>query len=342
VKRVALLCSVSCALGVSPALADEPDAGRVPARRLEYARGPGAETCPESDALHASVAANVGYDPFQPDAPRRLIATITRRGGAFVALMEERDAAGAQTWAHPPLPDVDCRNLVRTMGLSIAIAIDPFPKAPQAPTPPVVVLVTPPAPAPSSPSPPAAAAPPPPPVAPSARPRFRVGLAGAAQMGIASSVAAALTAQLGVRWPLASVSVEGRADLPVVSDAGSGPQVRSMLAAGALVPCGHIPLPLPEWNVAACGLLAVGVVRAERLDLPVSGAGLYVGAGARVSLEFHVGGPVALRVTADMLGSVKPASIQILHGQGLTMAGPVALTTAPVTGGLGGGVVADF
>ncbi|MFN7147179.1 MAG: hypothetical protein ACK4YP_25650 [Myxococcota bacterium] len=66
----------------------------------------------------------------------------------------------------------------------------------------------------------------------------------------------------------------------------------------------------------------------------MSGSGLYAGAGARAHLEIHVGGPVALRVSAELLGSVKPTRIQI-HDEAV-------MTTGPVTAGLGGGVVADF
>lgn len=301
---------------------------RIPPRRLDFTRGPGTQACPDQDALRAAVAANVGYDPFEPAATPRVIASITREGETYVARMAADGASGKPPWSHPPISDVDCRNLVRTMGLSIAIAIDPFPSAP-AGAPSVVVVSQPP-----PPSRPIGQDQPPAVPATSERPKVRAGLAAAVALGMVPGPSAALSAQAGVRWPLFSIAAEGRVDLPAGVDAQQGIQVRSMLVAGSLVPCGHIPLPLDRWNVAACGVVTVGALRAARGDVAVSGAGLYAGMGARASLEIPVGGPVALRLSAELLGSIKPATIQIQD--------QTVMTTGPVTAGLGGGVVADF
>jgi hypothetical protein len=84
--------------------------------------------------MRAAVAENVGHDPFDPMATPRVIVAITREGGAYVGRMEADGVSGKARWEHPPIFDVNCRNLVRAMGLSIAIAIDPFP------APPVVVI----------------------------------------------------------------------------------------------------------------------------------------------------------------------------------------------------------
>jgi hypothetical protein len=53
-------------------------AQRSPTARLDVERGPGAEVCPDADALRSAVAARIGRDPFDPDAARILRVRITR------------------------------------------------------------------------------------------------------------------------------------------------------------------------------------------------------------------------------------------------------------------------
>jgi hypothetical protein len=369
-----LLVALASTLTISPASADEPPVGRrpfdaqpdVPAApaaapaaaapsvltpipaRLDYARGPGAEACPDEEGLRSSVAANVGHDPFVADAPRRLIARIVRERGRFVAYLEIREDGGAVTWSRPPIPDADCRGLVRVMGLSIAIKIDPLPTplqvpaAPAAP-PPVIVVMPPPV---AEPRRDEAVAPPAP---ASARPRFRAGLGAAVDVGLTPGAAAALSMHVGVRWPYFSLSAEGRGLLPVTADVGThGARARVWALAGSLVPCGHIPLPIDKWNVAACGVLTLGAAHGEpvaAVAVPSTGSSVYARTGAELALEFHVGGPVLLRVGGDLLAVLRPVSLLVSTKD--FPAGTVTSSTETWTGGrfaaaFGGGVVADF
>lgn len=307
--------------------------------RLDYARDSGAAACPDEEALRSAVGAILGRDPFVPSAPRRLVAHIAREGHGFVARLEVREDGGRVSWAHPPIPGFDCRGLVRAMATAISVHVDPAPAPPGVPAPPPTPIVVTPAAAEALP-PPQADRPPQPPK-PRDGAQLRVGLAGAADVGTMPAPAPALSAQLGVRWRLASISGEGRFLLPITSQVGvPRVQARTWAGAGSLVPCGHLPLPLDKWNVAACGLLTVGAVHAEGVDLGAgyrAGAGstLYAAAGARLSLEFPVGGPVLLRVTGDVLGSLRPARLQLNDKDDLW-------TGSRITGALGGGVVADF
>jgi hypothetical protein len=138
VHRVGLF-AVSLVLAATPARAQAPAPEHAPASvavpprvavRLDYVREPGAEACPDAQGFREAVAANVGYDPFTTAAARLATVTVERRGSVFVGRMTLHDAAGVQEWAHEPLSRRDCRALVRVMGLSLAIPIDPFPGPP--------------------------------------------------------------------------------------------------------------------------------------------------------------------------------------------------------------------
>jgi len=59
-----------------------------PSVRLEYERKKGAELCPGEASLRAHVAAQLGRDPFTPEGSWRVVASVARRGGGFVANME--------------------------------------------------------------------------------------------------------------------------------------------------------------------------------------------------------------------------------------------------------------
>jgi hypothetical protein len=294
-----------------------------------------------------AVAAHVGRDPFIVGAPKILSLRLARQGGVYVATLDIRDAVtAARIWSHPPISGADCRALLRTVGLSAAMRIDPSPQGAPAPEPPVHV------PPPIMPSLPDRISPVP--AVPAAHPQLRAGLGVAVQLGIAPAMAAGLSAQLGVRWRLISLSAEVRADLPASGDPSMPTAARTHLTAGSLVPCGHLALPAPleRWNLAGCGVLMLGAVSAELAGSPAmpgyqattapSATTLYVAAGPRASLEIHVGGPVALRVSGDVLGSIQPVAVRLTYTGGAHPGASRLVTTSPATGGIGGGVVVDL
>lgn len=97
-----------------------------PSSRLVYARGPGAESCPERDVLSRAVAARLGYDPFLPSSDKTIVARIVRENENLkgqVELIDERGLElGLREFSAAP---EQCDELVKTMALSISIAIDP-------------------------------------------------------------------------------------------------------------------------------------------------------------------------------------------------------------------------
>ena len=285
---------------VSPdAPAKAPGAGRV-AVRLEYTLAAGAaEACPGEPELRGAVAAVIGYDPFQPSAHALVRASVTKRGGAFAAVMEHRDATGRILWSRPALIDPDCRKLVGAMGLLIGGEIDPARAGTAAPQ-----TIQAPAPAPIFVTPAAAPAANPPPPTPSRRPDLRLGARAGVTLGALPAPAAMIAIDGGVRWEHFSLSVEGRADLPVTAVVDSNAKLRASVLAGSLVPCGHL-----RWFVG-CAVISVGALRLEGVDLAgaSSGAAVYLAAGLRAGLEWPI--PrlpvIALRLSADVLATMHP------------------------------------
>lgn len=53
-------------------------AGANPSGRLVYARGPGADSCPDEETVRSSVAARLGYDPFFAWARTPVVVEVLR------------------------------------------------------------------------------------------------------------------------------------------------------------------------------------------------------------------------------------------------------------------------
>jgi hypothetical protein len=122
-----------------------------PPVRLEYARGAGAEHCPEDAAVRSAVVARLGYDPFRDDAQRTVAAAIEGNKQRLRADVNLRDAAGAVTGTRRLVSDKnDCIELAAAMTLAISIAIDPQSLTRPAPPPPPPTPPAPPTPAPAA------------------------------------------------------------------------------------------------------------------------------------------------------------------------------------------------
>ena len=98
--RDATLSLVAAAfLMLAPALARAADPPPRIAIRLSYIRDRGAEHCPPEQTLHDEVAIRMGYDPFTPDAPDRIVATLKRSpGGLLKATVERFDSKNIPQW----------------------------------------------------------------------------------------------------------------------------------------------------------------------------------------------------------------------------------------------------
>ena len=238
--------------------------------RLVYQRAADAEHCPNETALRNSVTARLGYDPFDPRASETISASIAPKGQDLVALLEVRNKSGKLTGSRKiDSRASDCGELFSAMSLAISIAIDPLSisrpsKVPAKPPPAPPQCPPPPPPAPvSEPSCPAAPAP----------VHFHASLGVLTSFGAAPGVAVGFRVQTGVRYKAASVSLEGRMDLPASTDTLVG-TVASSLRLATLVPCGHLSY------FAGCALVSLGGLQGENVALERRDTTFFAAAGA--------------------------------------------------------------
>lgn len=273
---------------------------RVPPILLTYARGGGAAACPEAEALRSAVLKEMGYDPFDASAARRLDVSIERRAAQYVVTMQMRDAAGQILWSDAIASRESCRTLVEAAGLAIAIRID-RPAEPE-PCPVCPPPVLPPAPPPATevpepPSPPPAPEPPPP--APRKPILFRLG--GGVWMDYATvpHVTPALALSGGVRYDWLSATLEGRWDAPAALPFPYY-QVELGRITGGIVVCAH-----RAW-FAHCGVAEVGGIQSFANVAGFASQALIYGAfGTRVGGELAMWGDrLVLQIGAELLGSV--------------------------------------
>jgi hypothetical protein len=322
----ARLFPMALPLVLAPSLARAEPHPRASAR-LDYTRGPGAESCPAESGLRLEVARRLGYDPFTPDARAHLAVTITDQGDKLTGSAQFTGDGRASPWSRAfPGREDDCAALISALGAEISYQLDPFvvPPAPVAPSPPPA-----PAPAlPSTPPPPAPASPPPSPTG--ARAELTAGARVTA--GAAPGVAFGATLGGGLRWPAFSLSIEVRVDAPASDTvtAPAGARVRTFAAGGALIPCGHLG------PMFGCGVIAASAVSgsSEGVDMPRSDVGPYVGAGARIGLEAPLSSRFAIRLLGEGLASVR--SVRLI------LDGAEVWKTAPLSGSVGTGLVAFF
>lgn len=351
--------SVGCAvlLGAASASGQTPESAS-----LTYARGPGAEGCPDEAAIRSSVSTRLGYDPFRTGAERRISATITRTGKVLRAEVELRDATGKVTGSRRIASTKnDCSELAAAMSLAMSIAIDPQSQTRPAPAPPPAPVPAPPPvenpalpelvpPAPPAldpappPTPPASQVPParaPGRAAPWSPPgpalrhspqesppssdsvQVRLSAGGVASLGSEPGLAFGVLVHAGVRWRAASIGLEGRADLPTSAEADQGGSVTASLRLASLVPCGH-------WRViVVCALGSVGALRGvgSGVDLPKEDTTLFGAVGVRGGVEIPVAGPLSARIYGDFNATLTPTS--------LMLGGETVWESPPVHGALG-------
>jgi hypothetical protein len=354
-----LLGALLCIAAPLPAQAQPPP---HIAFQLDYVLGPrGARLCPDLAELRGAIQADFGYDPVQADAPFRLTVAVTPGvGGVIQATMELRDPAGTVTWQdHKRAINNDCVTLISGVALSVRISLDsrvppiapsPAPGAQKPanaePAPAQAEPAPTPTPAESKPTPlPRQApslktAPSPGPsrpdsasTEPSERPRFRTGLGASFAFGAAPDPSLALSFQLGIRLPYASLSLEGRGDLPASDMENGQAQYTTSRFAGSLVPCGHFRI------FVGCLLGTVG--RQFAFNDVKQGGAWYGEGGLRLGVEVPVLGPFALRFSGDLVMKMSP-EVSVRVNEANEMDAQVAWSTPLFNAAFGGGVVADF
>jgi len=303
--------------------------------RLSYQRAADAGHCPNETELRDSVKARLGYDPFDPRSGEIISARIAPKGKDLVALLEVRDKSGKLTGSRKiDSRASDCGELFSAMSLAISIAIDPLSISRPRKTPPKPTSAPPQCPVAS-----AAAPPPCPEVEPPTSPkcpappepqspvRFHAGLGVLTAFGAAPAVAVGFNLQAGARYKAASLSLEGRVDLPASTDTPVG-TVASSLRLATLVPCGHLSY------FAGCALVSLGGLQGENVALERRDTTFYAAAGARLGAAIPIYGILRARAHADLLATLTRTV--------LFFGGVETWRTPPLQGALGLAIGADF
>lgn len=346
---VGVFALLVCAAAALQAQAQPPPLPPRIAVQLDYVLGPrGAQLCTGRSILRAALRSDFGYDIVRDDAAWRLVVAVNPGPGRTIeATMELRDPAGSVIWKDTKrVINNDCHSLISGVALAVRIGIErrvapiePKPEpAPElalakpepAPEPPAPVVPEP-APVRRAPAPvmraPAPAQPPKDRPAPETsappwnRPRLRAGIGTTFASGGAPIPTLGLAVQLGVRWPIISMSLEGRGDMPGEEDGLSAGRI-----SGSVLPCGHYMV------LFGC---AVGTAGRQSASYQGENDGVwFVGGGARVGVEVPFVGVVALRLSGDLVATTPIRRMKV---------GIVDRWTSPTLSGVfGAGLVADF
>jgi len=306
-----------------------------PSAQLRYRHPPELADCPDELELRNAIAGRLGYDPFEPTAPRLVLATIARDATGLHADIEIRgDDNTVLGTRRLSAARNDCRELGSAMELAISVAIDPLslsrPPLPPAPPPPPPAAPEPIAPQPQPPPPPPTAA-----VAVETRVARPLSLRASASLlsslGAGPAIDAGFAVQIGLRSGMVSLGLEGRGDLPAsATELPTGGGVQSSLLLAALVPCIH-------YRVArGCAVAGAGELYGSgiHVDQPHDQHTFYAAAGARAGIELHLAGRLSLDVHVDLLGTLTRTTLRLANMD--------VWTTPPVSAALGVGVVGNF
>lgn len=287
--------------------------------RLVYANE-AAAPCPDEGAVKRLVGARLGYEAFASDAARTISLRVARRGAGFHGTVDVREA-DAPT-GHRELESSSCDELVSSLAVDIAVAIDPLALVPREPAPP-------------PPPTPAAVAPerePSPfddggatPDRDAARPlpddgaRFRVGIGPILSVGALPTAAAGVVIGAGARWRSFSIGGEGRLDVPLGSSSASGGRISASLLAGSIVPCYHAGI------ARVCGLVSAGALRGsgKAVAAPLQASVAWAAAGARTGVDVPLGESISVGAHADLYLALSRITLE-LDGQDAWTSPPVS------------------
>lgn len=285
------------------------DASAATLVRLVYAKGAGAEACPEPMQLRTAVMARLGYDPFSALASRTVIATIGRDGEQLKAKIElVNDDSNSQGVRQLEGPLDQCSSLIRAMALSISIAIDPdaMLSARQEPSTgeqrqgdqPLAVsgavehspIMT--APAPSS--------------APKPRNTYFLGAGAHVSAGLAPAVEPGAHLLIGWQQRRYSWSFEGLYD-PNRWSTEQGTEIGAEYLMLSAVPC------VAEQSLSVCAVGSVGRVRAasHQIQHPSKDSAFYAAVAPRISLKLPLGSAFFWELHGDVVFPLVRLSIQI-------------------------------
>lgn len=295
---------------------------------LIYERPDAMPRCPAEESVRSAVSSRLGYDPFSSQAQRKVSARIRRAPRGLVADVEVSDESGQPSGTRRlSSTKGDCRELAAAMELAISIAIDPLaltrPPAPPKPSPPVQQNR---APEPLIAREPLAKPPP----DPRNKVTLRASFGALGALGSAPRITAGFTAQIGLRWRLASFGLEGRADLPASTDIDGLGRVKTSLLLISAVPCAH-------WRfLFGCALVSLGALQGsgEEVGVPRQATTFYAAVGPRLGTEIHLVKFLYLRIHLDILATLTRTTLRIDNKD--------AWTTPPVSGDFGLGLAFNF
>jgi hypothetical protein len=296
------------------------DAHAFPTSRLTYARGDGAEHCPDESALRRAVASRLGYDPFFPWAAKTIVARVTMEPAGWEGSVDLLDDAGIIRGSrHLRAPsDSSCSELLAGMALAISIAVDPdsvdrtAPPSTPAGTPDAEPSASNIAEAPVSPPPPdPAPAPsadshalPSPALASSYVVELQAGIVGSA--GLAPSWAMGPAVGLSVARSWWSAGFEARYQFvePLAAPVGT---VTSWSVGAALLACGV------RGPVFFCPQFAADrlTVTGEGVTRPRNDATFLWRAGARAGVDIPLSDTLSILVYADVLARLNRAEVEL-------------------------------
>jgi hypothetical protein len=309
------------------------------AGRLRYERGPGAERCPDEEALRRAVAARLGEDPFDSKLSRTFRLAIASDGARLlgsVELVVDGVAEGRRELTADPEA---CAELVDAMALAVSLTInpdlvvteaqpkqpEPRPRAPEeAPIGPVTLATT-------NPRPPKDEMRP-------ARPRndsrgpalgVAVGALAHGAVGTGPGVAAGASALVRAGTERFQLGLEGRVDALSRAGIGRNGTVHSTLAAVVVAPCARLA------PFSGCPLLLVGSLFARSRGVAVerSDRGFFAAAGGRAAVSAPLARALLLEARVDVLYALTPVTIELDQ---------TPVWRAGASGALSAGVIWEF
>jgi hypothetical protein len=287
-----------------------------PTSRLVYARGPGAEQCPDQDAVHQAVANRLGYDPFFPASDKTIVARIVLDSDHLKGQVELVDDQGVELGLREFAAEVThCDDLMRAMALSISIAIDPKSAETYRKGPPDEPLVAEGSSESEPPAPPLAVTQKPPVASARAQssalasPRKAPALQWSAGFGASGVFGAAPKATLGafgfasVRSGARSLAIEAQANLPITLERDQT-RFRTSTGALSLVPCIHFGVAF------GCELTSLGWIDASGTQAAAKGGtSLLFSIGGRLGVELPLTSRFGLLAQASLLVNPWPVRL---------------------------------
>lgn len=284
-----------------------------------------AATCPDEAWLRESVTARLGRSPFVTDGAPLFTTSVSCSSRGCVADLRFLEA-GQQRVRTLNGTANECRELMESLSLALALAIDPLLLTRPKPPPPVE------APPPVEVPPPPKVAPPPPAPAPVPPPPVRLDLqaavGGAGIFGPAPALGGGVLVGAGLGLDRFQLWLEGQLDLPQATTVGEG-AVTSQILVGRVAPC------LRFSSFAACAVVSVGALQVDgALPGGKRSSSPLVLAGGRVSWSHFFLEWLGVRLHADVQAVITRTTV-LAFGQ------PVWVTT-PLAAGLGAGIVFRF